>query len=1215
MVTNGSATHCESITARTLLLIHLKRMAMLNQVRQRTAKRGQERSGERTGRKQAGQCNRFCWLILFVSLACMASGRLGAQSTFGSLRGTAQDSTGAAIPGAAITLAGLDDNSEHKAIAGSDGGFEFENLKPGRYQVLGQATGFSGAKAPQVALEARQDLRITLSFGITGQTQTVEVNAGGEQINTENGTIGSTVSNEELTQLPMNSRAVSSSPLAGLALSPSVVTDSQGNISVGGATSAQTGFSVDGISTANVRANGALHDAYPSQEGISETKVTAFNNNAEFAQIGDVTFTTKSGTTQWHGSAFEYFQNDALDSTIHSFTSKAPKNFNTFGGSLGGPLIIPRLWNGKHKNTFFFADYEGNRKTTSAPEMLLVPTQAERGGDLSAMAAVPGSPGPALDPFTGNPYPNNVIPGGPGNPCTNSVDCINPVANNVLKYYPLPNTNQNLINPAYNYQTLVPIPSNSDGVDVRIDQVLTAKQQVYGRFSWKHVFFKEDNDDTVISAANNFLPNDQANEQNLSLTISYNYVFSPTLLNEFRFGLTHFNENEAFPIEGANAISQLGLVLNNGINLASHPTGEAFPTFSFSDGTITPIGQGRVGTTISGNTQFTDNLTRILGRHTLRFGLDVRRELYNAPMFYAPSDDYGDFTFNGSITHYSFADFLLGMPQTFFAITSPQINAYSWHWGLYGQDEWQVNPHLTINFGLRWEYLPAFIESTGDLASFDPSDGPLGSIVVPDKFFPTVANSPLLTEISTGVMESFNGCALPNVNTALACTNEVSASSDHLPQGLRRTPPRDLDPRVSFAYRPFSNDKTVIRAGIGLFTATTLGPMSFNNAGVGLSDLLTFTNTVTNGVPGFQFPQTSYNASPSLGGGSFEEGNDPNFKDPTSAQWNLTVERALTANTTARVSYVGQGTWHLPITVDLNQIPASTTPYNPVNGWADPRSPYQNFAMLMYARSTGNANYESGIAEIQHRTSFGLSFLGNYTFAKNISDAQGSDAPSVFAGEEPYAVEIANRFNLRSDRGNVVGTPRQRFLLTGTYLLPYGPKRHWARENKVLNGVLGSWDLSTVTLLQTGEWLTPTMNATADQSNTDLNNERYLGGAIARPDCVGNATANQSSGAYYNLNAFALPPNNAGRFGTCGVGILQGPGEINVNAGLAKQVSFGDNYRLRFEATYTNVINHSNFAPPALNYSYSSTFGVLSSVLPQGLGGNRTGQLAVRLDF
>lgn len=1144
--------------------------------------------------------------ILLVAIAPSAR----AQSTFGSIRGTVADASSAVIPGATVTAQSLDVSGTRQTTSGSDGEFLFENLNAGRYKITVHHDGFTDVII-NTTLESRQEQRLPVTLSIASQATTVQVNASGVALNTENGTVADTVSNLELTQLPMNSRAISSSPLAGLALSPSVVSDTQGNISVGGATAAQTGFSVDGISTANVRANGALKDAYPSQESISETKVTAFNNNAEFAQIGDVTFTTKSGASDWHGSAFEYFQNDAMDATILSFTSKAPKTFNTFGGSLGGPVLFPG-WNGRNRKTFFFADYEGNRKTTSAPEMLLVPTQAERDGNLSALAAIPGSAGAVTDPFTGAPYANNTIPGGPGNPCTNSVDCINPVALNVLKYYPQPNVNQGAINPAFNYQTLVPIPSNSDAWDVRIDQALTSKQQLFGRFSWKNVFLNEFNDDTLISPANNFLPNDQAHEQNRSLTLSYNYVFSPTLLNEFRFGVTHFTENETFPITGAQAISQLGLVLDNGINLAAHPDGQAFPTFAFSDGTITTIGQGRVGTTISENIQFTDNFTRVLGPHSLRFGVDARRELYNAPMFYLPSDDYGNFTFNGSLTNYSFGDFLLGMPQAFFAVTSPQINAYSWHWGLYGQDEWQVSRHLTVNFGLRWEFLPAFIETSGDLASFDPA---INSIVVPNKFFSTVGASSLLTTIYTGVQQGFNACNLPTHNTQLACTPIVSASTAHLPQGLRDTPMHDFDPRVSIAWRPFNNDHTVIRSGFGLFTATTLGPMSFNNAGVALSDLLSFPNSVTNGQPAFQFPQTSIPGLVSLGGGSFEQGNDPHFKDPTSAQWNLTVERELTPNTNVRFSYVGQGTWHLPITIDLNQIPASTTPYDPVNGWADPRSPYQNFAMLMYAESSGNANYEAGTAELQHKTSWGMNFLGNYAFAKNISDAQGTDAPTGFAGEEPYAVEIANRYNLRYDRGNVVGTPRQRFLFTGSYELPYGAGRRW-NGNGVMNRAFGGWNLSTVTLLQSGQWLTPTMNPTLDQSNTDLNNLRYQGGAVARPDCTGNAIpSNQSPADFFTIDGFAPPPANAGRFGTCGLGILQGPGEINVNGGLAKQVAFKERYKLRFEATFTNVLNHSNYAPPSLNISNPSTFGVLTSALPQGLGGNRTGQLALRFDF
>jgi hypothetical protein len=781
----------------------------------------------------------------------------------------------------------------------------------------------------------------------------------------------------------------------------------------------------------------------------------------------------------------------------------------------------------------------------------------------------------------------------------------------------LPNANLGVVNPSYNYQTLVPIPSNSDGFDIRIDHNFNSKQQLYVRYSFKNAFYTEWNDAGVISPANDFLPNNGANEANRSLVVSYNYAITPTLLNEFRFGFTNYNENDTFPIAGATAVSQLGLVFDHAVNLAAHPTADAFPTFNFSDGTVTTIGQDRVGPTVSDNTQFTDNLTKILGNHTLRFGMDARRELFNALMYYLPSDDYGNFTFSGSLTGYSIGDFLLGMPNpSYFAVTGPQMNANTVQWGVYGQDTWQVNSHLTVNAGLRWELLPPFQETNGDIATFLQTGNNV-TVVVPDKFYKFIANNPVYQQIYNGFLQGFNACSLADKTPSLPCSNIETASQAGIPQGLRFWNWRDFDPRVSIAWRPFNNNKTVIRAGFGIFTMTTLGPMSFNSGIIALSDLLTFNNSVTNGAAAFQFPQTSPpNAPATLGGGDFEEGNNPYWKDPSSAQWNLTVEREVTPNTTIRLSYTGQGSYHLPITIDLNQIQASTTPYTiPNNGYSvvDPRAPYQNWLLLMQSESIGNQSYQSGIAEFTHRVSNGLTFQANYTFAKNISDAQGSDAPTAYAGEEPYAVEIANRFDIGSDRGNVVGMPRQRLLLTGSYQLPFGAGQHW-QGGRLLNSVLGGWTLSTVTTMQTGQWLTPTMPPADDQSNTDMI-ERATGGAVARPDCIGNPYADQTSGNFFNINAFALPSANAGRFGSCGVGILEGPGMIDVDAGLAKSFQLSERYRLRFEATFTNVLNRANFAPPALNVGNPSTFGVLEAALPQGSGGNRTGQLALRMDF
>ena len=515
---------------------------------------------------------------------------------------------------------------------------------------------------------------------------------------------------------------------------------------------------------------------------------------------------------------------------------------------------------------------------------------------------------------------------------------------------------------------------------------------------------------------------------------------------------------------------------------------------------------------------------------------------------------------------------------------------------------------------------------TGDLGSFDPRSN---SVLIPDKFLQTIANNPALQAVYNGFLASFNACSLPGRNTALACSNVKTNSQDGVAAGLRQIYWKDLDPRISIAYRPFNDTKTVIRAGFGIFTVTTMGPMSFNNAGNPTSDLITNVNAVynSNGVlqaPQFQFPQTApLGQSLTYGGGSLEQANDPLFRDPQSAQWNVTLERQLSPNTLARVSYVGMNSYRMPVTIDLNQIPASTTPYTIPNGaFVDPRAPYQNWFLLMSSENLGFANYQALQGEVRRSLSQGLSFQANYTWAKNISDAQGSDAPTAFSGEEAYAAEIGNRFNVASDRGNVVGTPRQRLLLTGIYQLPFGAGRTWLTSG-ILSAVLGGWNLSTITTMQTGQWLTPTINPTGpnsydptqinDQSNTDIANRA---GAVLRPDCIGNPIpSNRTSGQFFNINAFSSTPPGAGRFGNCGVGILQGPGMIDVDLGLAKQFPIGERARLRFEISFTNVLNHVNYAPPATNISNPSTFGVLQSALPQGSGGNRVGQAALRLDF
>ena len=1113
-----------------------------------------------------------------------------AQSTFGSVRGTASDSTGASLPGTAVVLHSDDENTETTMTSDSGGGFVFENVKPGKYTLRASHTGFSGLNMTGVQVAARQDLRVTVALTVASDQTVVEVTSSADQINTENAAIADSKDNTLMTQLPLNNRATTTSPLGSLNLSANVQQDSQGNIALGGASSSMVNFSVDGISTANVRQNGALQDAYPSQEGIAAVKVTAFNNSAEFSQVGDVTFTTKSGANRYHGSLFEYFQNSALDASPYGFDAKAPKNFNTFGGSLSGPVTIPHLYQGKDR-TFFFADYEENRRTLSVNQQFFVPTAADRTGNLQDIG------GPDLR--------------GAG-------FAINPVATALLNYYPLPTSTVNggANDGSVNYTHFQPTPARTDGADVRIDQTLTSKQSLYARFSRKNI---------TSEYANPFLPNDVDSIHNRSLLVSYTYVLTPRLLNEFRYGLTNVTTAVNFAIQGSAALAQLGL---QGVDISQHPLTDAFPTFNFNSGTnFTPIGRDKTGVTQSKTSQFADNVTFTLGKHTVKGGVDFRRVRYFDTELFLPSDDFGSFTFQPTFTGNAFGDFLEGTPTTtFFAVSSPDVGGQALQSSFFLQDEFQVNSRLTLSYGLRYQLLPGFTEDGGNLANYDENTN---SIVVPDALAGYL-QAQNLGKSNIAFQQSFNSRALPQTDPAqkaVPFTNYVTASQAGLPQSLRRTYKGNVQPRIAFAYRPFNDTKTVVRGGFGIYTMTNLGPLSFNNSGNPTSNLHTYSVATGPGitpVPKVTFPNTApATVGAQYGGGNLDQGVDPNYRDPQSNQYNLTVERQLTSNDSLRVSLVGMNTYRLNITEDLNQIHASTTPYDSgstAGVYVDKRAPYQNWFELYSTLNHGKATYKAVEVELAHRMSHGLYYNANYTLADNKADNQG-DTPSQFAGEVNYGIPIADRFNTAADYGNVEGTRRNRFLLSGIYQLPFGAGRKYMNGGGIKDRLLGGFDLNTVTLIESGPWQTPSIsaggvNATTevpfDQSNTNVTNR----GAYLRPDVVStDFSKGRSRAQYFNLAAFAPTPANAGRFGNAGVGILEGPGTKTASVGVAKVFRVTEGSRIRVESTFTNVFNHTNFAPPSTQVDNTQAFGKLTSATTAENAGNRTGQLAVRYEF
>ena len=1141
-------------------------------------------------------------MILAFVFTLALPGWAAAQSTFGGIVGTVKDPGQGAVANAQLILINLDDRTQRDTSADTNGAFEFISLKPGHYELAIHADGFADYKMTALQLDARQTLRADAQLKLASSSQTVEV-AGdsGPVINTENATIGDSKDFQQITSLPVNYRGATTSPLAMLATVPGAQQDANGNVSIGGGLPSQVQYSVDGSSTVNIRQNGALGNMNPSTELIGEFKVTQFNNNAEFAQLGDVTISTKSGTEHFHGSVFEYAQNDAFDAEVWNSGDKPHKAFNTFGGSLGGPVEIPKLIHAKSQ-TFFFADFEANRRRFSTPLFLFVPTTAMRSGDFSALST------PLMDPFTGKPYPGNKIPS--GSACTSTADCINPVATSLLdNYLPAPNIPNAQFGVQANYLQQTPTSSNTNGFDVRVDRTLTSKQSLFVRWSWKHVD-STSLTDTSLATQNSFLPPDNDLEHNNNVIVSHNYAITDHLVNEARFGLSFYQLQVTFPIQGATAISTLGL---QGLDISDHPTTGAFPIFNFSDdvGNYSPIGRDKDGTTKSQTIQFTDNLTWIKGKHTMKVGADVRRVAYVDLESFGGADDFGDFTFDqGVFTGNAFANLLLGLPtKTYVAQSGPDVHAHTTQTGVYGQDEWRVSDKLTLTFGLRWQALPPFVSDQGNLTAFDVRNG---GIIIPDGNTPRAG---FLASVNTcvpgnvdapcgGPTDPALGCA--PVNPALPCAPVETASSAGLGPGLREFYKKNFQPRVGFAFRPFGNNKTVVRGGLGIFTMTNLGQLSFNTTNIDVSVVrTTFNANPTTGLPTYQFPNVRTPDVPlSIAGtGDFYQNTLTNFRDPQSAQWNLTVERELVRDLTLRESYVGMNSYRMSQTVDLNQVEPSAISPNP-----DPK-PYPNWGRILSTTNQGNVNYQALQSELNQRLRGGLTLQASHVWAKSLGNV-GGDAPTTFNPEVIYGTPVANRFDLAANRGNVADTRRNRLLISALYDLPVGSnRRFFGHMPAIPEAVLGGWSISTVSLWETGPYLTPTTSPSYDPGNLNLSYR----GSFQRPDCTGNGNiANPATGSMFNIGAFNPIPS--GPVGNCAVGSLEGPGTTAIAAGLSKTFRFKERLRLRFEGTFTNLLNHPNFAPPPTNVT-SSSFGIVQSVQTAENSGNRTGQLSLRLDF
>jgi hypothetical protein len=1192
------------------------------------------------------RCSSYCFVAL---LLCLTTSQLLAQSTQSTILGTVKDTTGAVIPNAEVVVTNVDKGVSSAYRTDSSGNYQAMELIPGTYKERVAKAGFETQLLEGLQLTARQQLRadVTLAVGRAQQEVTVNADSAGA-IETETASIAASLNAESVSNLPVNYYGSGgTSPVNALQALPGVQSDTANGVSsptangtpntsfsIQGGQPSQTEASVDGISTQNVRNNSPLVDAFPSAESIAEIRVDGVNNNAEFGQAGEITTVSKSGSNRIHGAAFWHFQNSALDATAFGEVTKPAKNGNDFGVSVGAPV--------RRDKTFFFGTYEGFMFPNQQTIRDLVPTAKMLTGDFSSEFPTY----PLLNPATEQCYftSGNPLCGASWLSPFNKITNINASATPFLPLFPSGANYGGSATAApyatiaaaeagagYNYVQNRAHDYNSKQFDARIDQRFSPKMLAFGRFTLKDITLLEPQDLNIASVTQ------FDNYRILANSLIYN--FTPTLLNEFRFGWTSEENGLRNTLNGAPYTTSARF---NAVS-SSIPVNATTGTEVAFTGDLTSLLAGNINqTTQSHLYQYSDDLIWIKGRHTIKMGGDIRvlnfvstlgsNMLNTAEVF----PFYGLYTsgYQGAFlgtsltsTAYQFADFLTGAPvQTMYLSMVPKDEGATVYYAAFAQDQWKIAPKLTFSLGVRYEFDPAMRSMTGTIGNFDPSVATTGAVIYPAGYS-NLLDAPYLAQ--------FDACGYGPAATAYAaCTPVLSSSQAGLPSGLRKAQKDRILPRIGLAWRPFNDDKTAVRSGFGIYNTTLLGDSFFAMTDTLQSATLTYSNLQGSPYyPPYIWPQTSPGASlptPQYGSASFTSANQINWKNPYSMQWNLSVDHEFRGNMGTRVSYIGMRTDDLVWAANENDMTYSNTTKAMSRPLTD--RPFPNWRAINDRLTGAQAFFSALQVEVNHRLQHGLTFQSTYTWSKNLADNLGTQA-SGFVGENGnYASDI---HNLKLDYGNVYGTRRQRWITTSLYELPLGRGRSFgANMNRAADAIIGGWQLSNIFVLQTGPFMTAYIpGGAADPSGTGSG---ILYALNQRPDRVSGQSvvpANRTRAQWLNPNAFACPTNSGppytvarnacgvgvssapiGRFGNESVGDIVGPGTVNWSAGLSKRIEITSNLHLRAEGTFTNVLNHTNLNDPNMNIT-SPTFGMIQTNRGSDFGGARTGQVSMKLEF
>jgi hypothetical protein len=1159
-----------------------------------------------------GPFNRLALLrLLLGALLTITIIPSDAQSTAGSIFGTVKDPSGALVVGAKVTLTNTGTVATRSTATDRAGNYVFQNVEAGAYQLTVVTNAFAKSSIADLDEQTRENKRVdvALTLGSTTETVTVEGTEIGV-VTADESSLSQTTTGRELLELPvgLTSRAAgSTSPFLALTTEPGVQTDGS-NMVIAGATPSMQSFTLDGISVASVENSTSVPELFPSENGISEIRVSESNNNAEYSGIVDVTTTSKSGTNQIHGGTSEVYETKGFNANNPYASQKPNLVMNNFGIYAGGPVSVPHLYSGRDK-TFFFMDYEGLRLPQTSSVTLSVPTAAMRQGNictfLDAENGVSAGSEPLLFQPNGVQIPCNAVP-------------VNTTSANVMKYlYPQP-TDANPSHFVNNYSQLFADGTNVDQGDLRIDRVISPKQSVYGRLSYKYIASYSPTNTPPFGSESH-------KTTDAGFVLADSYILTPNLVIELRGGANGFDTEGTFNANGVTLLAGLDIT-----GIANVPIAPETPSFTIG-GFESGVGGDAANASKSRTFQVFDNLTWTKKAQTVKFGADVRRVaavdsaidafgggalgFYNfqAASVFAqtaanPSGTTGD----------PFAEFLLGFPdQTFIAeSTDPGMSAWAYAEAVYAQDSWTVARNLTVNFGMRWEIHPPLQMHHSNAAGFLPD------------YFTTVNGTPVHGAV-VAPNEAGLSIAQPAWIASIAPTPRLTASQAGIPAGLRFTDKSDFGPRVGFAWRLFGNDKTVVRGGWGRYVEPPLGDSAYRNWADDTTNIPSFSQGTWNGTaPLLRFPQPfagpAGGATP-VGDQNFEDVYDLHYRDSAVYQYNLTFERDLGYGVGIRLGYTGNKGTLLGAQRDLNQVAPNTVGISV----AALSRPYPLWNILDEVFNGAQSNYNSLSAVASKRFSHGLQFQSSYAYTRDLSDA-GGGTPSRLPGVAGSNTVSTWGADPKLDYGNVSYDRRHRVLNTFLYELPLGTgKRYLSNTNAFVRDAVGGWQISGILVDQTGAFLTPYWSG-VDPSGTGtvVNSSEY---PASRADVVKGVSPHSPSNTFCSgcisptgaeehiflkAAAFSNPGNNIGSFATEPVGYVTGPGEHNVSISLKKAIELPEHFKMEFDCAAANILNHRNYGNPSLDVSAGpGSFGVINSLQGNESGGPRFLQLTGRITF